>query len=65
MKYRIDIWTWGTKSAVYESDSVEDVLAWFLNNWAHTYDIGNCAFNVFKDDVELSFEENNKLGFYG
>lgn len=65
MKYRIDIWTWGIMSATYESDSIEDVLAWFVNNnWAHTYDIGNCSFNVFEDDEILSFEEEYKLGFY-
>ena len=73
MKYRIDIWTWGTKSAVYESDSIEDVLVWFLNNWAYTYDKkhwcvvynGKCVnrnfIGTFEEVVDFIEEKNKNI----
>ena len=64
MNYRIDIWTWGFIADTYWNNNVESVLKWFKDNWVGKYENGLCTFHVYKDDVELSFEEEYRLGFY-
>ena len=64
MNYRIDIWTWGFITDTYWNNNVESVLKWFKDNWAEKYENGLCTFRVYKDDVELSFEEEYRLGFH-
>ena len=63
--YRIEIWQYHSLTETYESDSVEEILDWYKNNnWQYCYECGGCAFDVYKDGIELSFEEEYKLGFH-
>ena len=64
MNYRIDIWTWGFIADTYWNNNVESVLKWFKDNWVEKYEHSLCTFRVYKDDVELSFEEEYRLGFH-
>lgn len=64
MIYRIYIWQYHENIDTYESGRIDDVLKWYRNKWADAYKRGWCAFNVYKDGIELSFEEENELGFY-
>ncbi len=64
MKYKIEIWQYHNITETYESDDVEDILQWYKVNWWWIYECGGCSFSVYENDRELSFEEENKLGFY-
>lgn len=64
MKYKIEIWQYHNIADTYESDDIRDVLNWYKNNWHWIYDVGDCAFYVYKDNEELSWDEEYKLGFY-
>ena len=48
----------------YGSNSITNILKWYNENYKFVYDIGGCAFNVFKNNKELSFDEKYELGFY-
>lgn len=63
--YRIVIWCWNTIQDTYESKILQDALDWFLNNWLGVWESGGCAFYVYRDGHELSFDEAYDLGFYG
>ena len=62
--YKIEIWQYGTITETYESNNVEEVLDWYKWSWRNCYDCGGCAFGVYKDGEELSFDEVYALGFY-
>lgn len=62
--YRIEIWQWGNLSEVYEEEDVQDVLAWYKWYWYDAYEHSLCSFSVYKNGMELSFEELDELGFY-
>ena len=64
MKYKINIWQYHTIIDTYESDKIEEVLRWYEENYKWIFDMGNCSFDVLKDNEVLTFKEINKLGFY-
>ena len=64
MKYRIEIWQYQNITETYESDSIENILEWYKVNWWWVYEIGGCSFHVYKDDEEISWREEYKLGFH-
>ena len=64
MRYKIEIWQWHSIIDTYASDDVNEVLAWYRNEWQVCYDYGNCTFYVYDNGRELSFDEENKLGFF-
>lgn len=63
MKYRIEIWIYGRQYDAYESDTIQEILKWWIDNWFVTYDNGLCAFCVYKDNEEIGFHELYTLGF--
>ena len=63
MKYKIEIWQYYNIVETYESDNIEYVLSWYRANWWLTYENGGCAFSVYMNNEELSFEEKIDLGF--
>lgn len=63
--YKIVIWQNMCISDVYESNSIESIRQWWLENWHGIWDNCQCAFYVYKDYKEMSFEELFSLGFYG
>lgn len=62
--YKIEIWQYHDMVETYEDDDAKEVLRWYKANWQYCYDCGGCAFNIYIDGVELSFEEEYGLGFY-
>ena len=64
-RYKIEIWQYHRVIETYESNEITDVLGWYRDKWYFTYDAGNCAFDVYEGDRQLSFDELYKLGFYG
>lgn len=62
MKYKIDIWQWGSITETYESDNIEDIVEFWKGEWFDCYDHGYCTFYVYEDDEELSFDEVYELG---
>lgn len=64
MKYKIEIWQHQDITEIYESDDIEDVLKWYKLYWWWLYELGDCSFTVYKDNRELSWNEEYKLGFY-
>ena len=49
----------------YESDDIQDILSWYQSEgWCGAYDNGSCAFNIYENGRELSFDEGYDLGFY-
>ena len=65
MKYKIVIWCYQTIKDTYESEELQEALDWFISNWLGIWERGGCAFYVYEDDRELSFDEAYDLGFYG
>ena len=63
-KWKIEIWEYHYVVDSYESNSINEVLKWFRQNWLWSYDNGNCAFEVYKNNNELTFDEKYDLGFY-
>ena len=61
--YKIEIYRYHSLIETYEDDDVEEVLRWYMSNWQYCYEVGGCAFDLYKDGIELSFEEEYKLGF--
>ena len=64
MKYKIEIWQWGSISETFKSDNIEDVVEWYESEWMGCYEMGYCVFIVYENDRQLSFEEEYDLGFY-
>ena len=64
MKYRIEILRYCNLVEEHRSDNIEDILEWYKTYWQSCYDWGGCAFNVYRDDKELDFDEEYELGFY-
>ena len=64
MVYKIEIFRYHDLVETYENDNVEEVLMWYKSNWQYCYEVGGCAFDLYKDGIELSFEEELKLGFH-
>jgi hypothetical protein len=62
--YKIEIWQHHTITEKYESDNIEEVLHWYKEKWWWIYEIGDCAFYLYKDGSELSFTEEVELGFH-
>lgn len=62
--YRIEIWQYHSIKKTYENKDMKNVLKWYKENWQFCYDYGMCAFYLYKDDKELSFDETNELGFF-
>lgn len=62
--YRIEIWRYHRMVDEYENIDINKVLEWYEEKWKLSYDYGQCTFYVFLDKQELSFEEENKMGFY-
>ena len=63
-KWKIEIWEYHYVVDSYESNSINKVLKWFRQNWLWSYDNGNCSFEVYKNNNELTFDEKYDLGFY-
>ena len=64
MKYKIEIWQYGSITEIYESENIEDIVAWYKSNWEMCWDMGGCAFEVYENGKQLSFDEEYELGFY-
>ena len=62
--YRIEIWQYRSLSEVYLADDIQDILAWYKFYWYDACDNGHASFNVYKNGVELSYDELDNLGFY-
>ena len=62
--YKIEIWQHHSITKTYENKDVGKVLKWYIKNWQFCYDYGLCTFYLYKDDKELSFDEENELGFF-
>ena len=65
LKYKIEIWQYHHITETFESEDVSEVLNWYKTDWLWIYEMGGCSFTIYKDDTELTFEEENKLGFHG
>ena len=63
MIYKIEIWQHRSLVEVYEADDIQNILAWFKWYWYGEYDCGGCAFSVYKNGIEFSFDELWELGF--
>ena len=62
--YKIEIWQRRSLVEVYESDDMQNILAWFKWYWAGASENGDCAIYVSKNGIEITFEELWDLGFY-
>ena len=62
--YKIEILQYWSLSATYEDDDIEEVLRWYNSNWRYCYELDGCVFYLYKDGVELSFDEEYELGFH-
>ena len=62
--YKIEILQYHSIKKAYKNKDVKNVLKWYKENWQTCYDYGGCAFCLYKDDKELSFDEENELGFF-
>lgn len=63
--YKIEIWQHRSIVEVYEDDDIQNILAWFKWYWFAANEEGKCAIVVYKNGIELSFEELWEFGFYG
>ena len=63
MMYEIEIWQYHVMVENYKSNNIEEILEWFEFNWKGICDTGYAAFFVYKNSVELSYEELDSLGF--
>lgn len=61
--YKIEIWQHRSIVEVYESDDIQNIIAWYKWYWAGTYEEYECAFCVYKNGIELSYAELWNLGF--
>jgi hypothetical protein len=61
---KIEIWQRRSIVEVYEADDIQNILAWFKWYWYDTSKKGDCAFYVYNNGIELTFEEMWGLGFY-
>lgn len=64
MRYKIEIWQYHSIVETYETDSLQDALNWYRSNWDWCYNNGGCAVEVYREGIELSWDECNELGFY-
>ena len=64
MKYKIEIWQWHALSKTYESNNIKDVVEWYKLHWKDCYEQGYCTFCVYENDRQLSFSEEDNLGFF-
>ena len=64
MKYRIEIWQYHNMTESYESDNIDNVLQWYKVNWRCCYELDGCTFYLYKDGIELSWNEEYRLGFH-
>ena len=63
-KWKIDIWQFGSIVETYESENIDEVLKWYKENWSLVNEYNGCAFDVFKNDEELTYEQKDEVGFY-
>ena len=63
MNYEIEIWQYHARIDNYKSNDIEEILKWFKLKWKNSCESGYAAFYVYKNSVELSFEELDRLGF--
>ena len=64
MKYKIDVWQWGSIRESYECDDIKEAVDWYKENWSGAYDNGLCAVEIYEDGENYSFDEAFELGFY-
>lgn len=67
MKYKIEIWRFHALIEQYESDTIEDIKAWFFDDdpcWKGIYENGDCSFSVYENGRYMEFDELEKYGFY-
>lgn len=64
MRYKIEIWQWHSIVDTFESNSIEEILEWYRENWLYVYERDNCAFDIYENGKLLEFEEENRLGFH-
>lgn len=62
--YKIEIWQRRSLVEVYEQDDIQNILAWFKWYWFDVSEKGDCAIYVYKNGIEMTFEELYELGFY-
>lgn len=64
MNYEIEIWQYHVMVENYKSNNIEEILEWFKFNWQSCCESGYASFFVYKNSIEISFEELDNLGFY-
>ena len=62
--YKIEIWRFHVIHETYTSNNIKEILKWYRENWQIAYEYGDCYFEVYKNDKELSFDELNGIGFF-
>jgi len=62
--YKIEIWQFHGITETFENEDVREVVRWFNENWKWSYENVGCSFIVYKDNQELSFNEEYELGFH-
>ena len=65
MRYRIEIWIIGHCNAYFESDSIDDILQYYNDNYRSLFEYGGCAFDIYDNGRLLTFKEEYDLGFHG
>lgn len=55
--------SYGSVTDTYENDDLNEVLRWWRINHLLNYENGHNAFYVYKNNKEITFEEEYKLGF--
>ena len=63
-KWKIEIWQCHRVIATYESDKIDEILKWYMEEWSTVNEFGGCTFEVYEYDKRLTFEEKYALGFY-
>lgn len=62
--YKIEIWRFHCVVDTYTRNNIKEILKWYKNNWQISYEWGDCSFEVYKNDKELSFYELEEIGFF-
>jgi len=63
VKYKIEIWVYGTIRDVYESENIEGIYTWYKDRWQEIYEFDGCTFFVFENKKEIPYKDLIKYGF--
>lgn len=64
MKYKIEIWRYGSEVDKYESDKIEEIVSWYRCKWQDCFENGGCTFYIYEYGRELSFDEEDEIGIW-